>query len=64
MARIRILSRRNVDSLTRKILYRRMPTGIKIIGIPRELLSIVYRRKEKDQILINSKLTVGKKSGL
>ena len=41
-----------------------MPTGIRIIGMPKEPLSIAYRRKEKDQILVNSKLIVGKRSGL
>ena len=41
-----------------------MPTGIKIVEIPKEPLSIAYRRKEKDQILVNSKLTVRKRSGL
>jgi hypothetical protein len=42
MAYIRMLARRNVNSLTRKILYWRMPTEIKIIGVPKKLLSITY----------------------
>ena len=41
-----------------------MPAGIRIVEIPKEPLSIIYRRKEKDQILANSKLTVKKRSGL
>ena len=42
MARIRILSRRNVDSLTREIPYQRMPIGMRIVGMPKELLSMAY----------------------
>ena len=42
MARIKILSRKNIDGLTQKILYRKMPTGINIVGIPKKLLPIVY----------------------
>jgi hypothetical protein len=38
----KILNRRNVNSLTKKIFYWRMPIGIKIVGVPKELLSIVY----------------------
>jgi hypothetical protein len=41
-----------------------MPTGIKMVGVPRELLSITYWRKEKDQILAKSKPTVRKRGGL
>jgi hypothetical protein len=48
MACIRILVRRNIDSLTKKILYWRMPIGIGIVGVPKEPLSIAYWRKEKD----------------
>jgi hypothetical protein len=64
MARVRILAKRNIDSLTRKIFYWRMPTGIKMVGVPRELLSIACWRKEKDQILAKSGLTIGKRGGL
>jgi hypothetical protein len=42
MAYIRISAKRNINSLIRKIPYWRMPTGIKIIGVPKELLSIAY----------------------
>jgi hypothetical protein len=42
MVYIRILAKRNVDSLTRKIPYWRMPIGIKMVKVPRELLSIAY----------------------
>jgi hypothetical protein len=42
MACIRILAKRNVNNLTKKILYWRMPTGIKVIEVPREPLSIAY----------------------
>jgi hypothetical protein len=48
MVHIRILARKNINSLIRKILYWRMPTGIRIVGVFKELLSIVYWRKEKD----------------
>jgi hypothetical protein len=42
MACIKILTKRNVDSLTKKIPYWRMPIGIRIIRVPKELLSITY----------------------
>jgi hypothetical protein len=42
MACIRILAKRNINSLTRKIFYWKMPTGIRIVGVPKELLSIAY----------------------
>jgi hypothetical protein len=48
MVCIRILGRKNVNSLTRKIPYWRMPIGIRIVEVFKEPLSIVYRRKEKD----------------
>ena len=37
---------------------------MRMVGIPKKPLSIAYKRKEKDQILANSKLTVKKRSGL
>ena len=46
MARIRISSRRNINGLTRKISYKRIPTGTKIVGILRKPLSMAYKRKE------------------
>jgi hypothetical protein len=42
MAYIKTSAKRNVNSLTRKISYWKMPTGIKIIGVPKKLLSIAY----------------------
>jgi hypothetical protein len=42
MAHVKILAKRNINSLTRKIFYWRMPIGIKIVGVPKELLSITY----------------------
>ena len=42
MACARILSGRNINSLTQKIPYRKIPIGIKIVGILKELLSIAY----------------------
>ena len=42
MARTKILVKRNINSLTRKILYWKIPKGIRIVGIYKELLSIVY----------------------
>jgi hypothetical protein len=42
MVYIKILAKRNVDNLTKKIFYWRIPTGIKMVGVPRELLSITY----------------------
>ena len=41
-----------------------MPTGMRIVGMPKELLPMACWRKEKDQILANSGLIVKKKSGL
>jgi hypothetical protein len=41
-----------------------MPAGIRMVGVPKEPLSIAYWRKEKDQILVKSGLTVGKIGGL
>ena len=41
-----------------------MPTGMRMVGMPKELLSMAYWRKEKDQILASNRLTVGKKLGL
>jgi hypothetical protein len=64
MACVRILARRNVNSLIRKISYWRMPIGIRIVGVPKEPLSIAYWRKEKNQILAKSGPTVGKRGGL
>jgi hypothetical protein len=42
MVHIRILAKGNIDSLTRKILYWRMPTGIRIVGVPKKPLSMAY----------------------
>jgi hypothetical protein len=42
MVCIRILARKNINSLIKKIPYWRMPIGIKIIGVPKEPLSIAY----------------------
>ena len=42
MARIKILVKRNINSLTKKISYGRMPIGIKIVEIYKKLLFIVY----------------------
>jgi hypothetical protein len=41
-----------------------MPTGIRMVGVPKKPLSIAYWRKEKDQILAKSRPTVGKRGGL
>jgi hypothetical protein len=64
MAHVRILARRNINSLTRKILYWKMPTGMRMVGVLKEPLSITYWRKEKDQILAKSGPTIGKRGGL
>jgi hypothetical protein len=48
MVYIKILARKNVDSITKKIPYWKMPIGIRIVGLPKEPLSIAYWRKEKD----------------
>jgi hypothetical protein len=42
MVYIRILAKRNINSLTKKILYWKMPTGIRIMGLPKEPLSMAY----------------------
>jgi hypothetical protein len=41
-----------------------MPTGIRIVGVSKKLLSIAYKRKKKDQTLAKSKPTIGKRGGL
>jgi hypothetical protein len=64
MVYIRISARRNINSLTRKILYWRMPTGIKIVGVPKKPLSIACWKKEKNQTLAKSGPTIKKKGGL
>jgi hypothetical protein len=48
MAYIKILAKKNVNSLTKKILYWKMPIGMRIVGVPKKPLSIAYWRKEKD----------------
>jgi hypothetical protein len=42
MAHIKIPAKRNVNNLTKEIPYWRMPTGIEIVGVLKELLSITY----------------------
>jgi hypothetical protein len=41
-----------------------MPTGMRIIGLPKEPLSIAYWKKEKDQTLAKSEPTIRKRGGL
>jgi hypothetical protein len=41
-----------------------MPIGIRMVGVPREPLSMAYWRKEKDQTLAKSGPTVRKRGGL
>jgi hypothetical protein len=48
MACIRIPGRRNINSLIRKIPYWKMLIGIRIMGLPKELLFIVYWRQKED----------------
>jgi hypothetical protein len=40
MAHIKILAKKNINSLIRKIPYWKMPKGIRIVEVLRELLSI------------------------
>jgi hypothetical protein len=42
MVRVRVLIKRNVNSLTKKIPCWKMPIGIRMVGVPKELLSIAY----------------------
>jgi hypothetical protein len=42
MAHVKTLARKNVNSLTRKIPYWKMPIRIRIVGVPKEPLSIAY----------------------
>jgi RNase P protein component len=42
MAHVRILIKRNINSLTRKIPYYKKPIGMKIVGVPKEPLSMAY----------------------
>jgi hypothetical protein len=46
MAPSRSLGVRQLNTLTRKIPYRKILRGIIVVGLPKEYLSIVYRRKE------------------
>jgi len=46
MAPSRSIRLRGLNTLTRKIPYRRMPRWIIVVGVPREYLSIAYRGKE------------------
>jgi hypothetical protein len=48
MACIEISAKKNVNSLTKKIPYWKMPIGMRMVGVPKEPLSIAYWRKEKD----------------
>jgi hypothetical protein len=42
MVHIKILAKRNIDSLTKKIPYWKMPIGTRIVGMPKKPLSIAY----------------------
>jgi len=46
MAPSRSTKLKELNTLTRKIPYGRMPRGIIVVGVLREYLSIVYRGKE------------------
>ena len=48
MVSVKILVKTPINSLTKEVFYWGIPRGIKIIGIYRQLLSIIYRRKEKN----------------
>jgi hypothetical protein len=41
-----------------------MPTGMRMVGLPRELLFIVCRRQKENQTLAKNGPTVGKRGGL
>ena len=45
MARTKILSRRNINSLTRKIPYKKIPIGIRVVKMPKKPLSIAYSQR-------------------
>jgi hypothetical protein len=40
MVHVKIPNRRNINSLTRKIPYWKMPIGTRIVGLPKKPLSI------------------------
>jgi hypothetical protein len=42
MVCIRILARGNINNLTKKIFYWRMPIGIRVVGVLKKPLSITY----------------------
>jgi len=46
MAPSRSIELRGLNTLIRKIPYRRVPRWKIVVGLPREYLSIVYRGKE------------------
>ena len=45
MASNRILSTRRLNTLTKKVPYRKIPKKIIVVGVPKEYLFIVYRGK-------------------
>jgi len=46
MAPSRSIRLKGLNTLTKKIPYRRIPKGIIVVGVPRKHLSIAYRGKE------------------
>jgi len=46
MAPSRSIRLRELNTLTRKISYKRIPRWIIVVGVPREHLSIAHKRKE------------------
>ena len=48
MVYIRILNKKNINSLTQKIFYKKMPTGMRIVEMPKKTIvySMLKKRKE------------------
>ena len=46
LAPSRSIRLKRLNTLTRKIPYKRMPRQITVVGVPKEHLSIVYKGKE------------------
>ena len=56
MAYTRILSGKNIDNLTWKIFYRRMPIGMRVVEMPKKnyyLWHIEEKKRTRYQLIVN-----------
>ena len=52
------LNRRRVNTRIRKVPYRKMLRQIIVVGMPKKYISIVYRGKEINKVLIKGGLSI------